>query len=531
MSIERMDHPAVSLLQGHGIDLPSQAARVRAMWLAGRQGRPPMLLVALLWARECPDVVQYLRGCLDALFADYRCTPAGWSEAQAARQVLAALNQQLFHSRQAGRSVPQLDAGLLLLQGGDAQFLQAGAVGLLRDKGGCLHSLPGREGMQLGMQAELALVQHSLPLSEGEALLLAPQPLLGVADLDAFRAGCSALAVEGMPALLAPWLKAPGAAVLLLPGAAENLPPPTPREQWPALPEAAAGSQLDGWTLLGECAFGPPGRLFRARDESGREALLWLAEQAADDVFWQREWALRRSPVASLPRVLSSHRPRQHAFMLFEPPAPGMRSLVDWAAAHGPVDGPTLLALLDQAIAAVRALQRRGMQGLWLSPRNMLVSAGGRLLLLPEHAALLPGVPRQRLPAEAIPLAPELRGAQRVDGRADQFALAALAYWLICGQWPEIARPEGGVLSRYVPLANFTTHLPAGWDGVLARALAPQPAARFEALSEFRQALQQPLEHPPAPIRASVRAQPWRLALLGALVVQLGLGLWLSLQG
>ncbi|SFP21238.1 protein kinase [Pseudomonas borbori] len=531
MSIERMDHPAVSLLLGCGIDLPAQAARARAMWLAGRQGRPPLLLVALLWARDCPDVVQRLQGYLDALFADYRCTPAGWSEAQAARQVLAALNQQLFHMRQTGRSVPQLDAGLLLLQGADAQFLQAGAVGLLRYKGGGLHSLAGREGMQLGMQAELALVQYSLPLSAGEALLLAPQPLLGVADLDAFRAGCQTLVVESMPALLAPWLKAPGAAALLLSGAAASLPPATPREQWPALAEAVTGMRVDGWTLLDECPFGPPGRLFRARDDSGREALLWLAEEAADEVFWQREWALRRSPVASLPRVLSAHRPRRHAFMLFEPPAAGLRSLVDWLAAHGPVDGSTLLSLLDQAIAAVRALQRRGMQGLWLSPRNILISAGGRLLLLPEHAALLPGVPRQPLPSEAIPLAPELRGPQRVDGRADQFALAALAYWLICGQWPEIARPEGGVLSRYVPLATFTTHLPAGWDGVLARALAPQPAARFEALSEFRQALQEPLAHPPAPVRVNLRTQPWRLALLGALVIQLGFGLWLSLQG
>ncbi|MFZ3204600.1 MAG: protein kinase, partial [Pseudomonas sp.] len=208
MSIERMDHPAVSLLLGGGIDLPAQAARARAMWLAGRQGRPPLLLVALLWARDCPDVVQQLQGYLDALFADYRCTPAGWSEAQAARQVLAALNQQLFRSRRTGRSVPRLDAGLLLLQGGDAQFLQAGAVGLLRHKGGGLQCLPGREDMQLGMQAELALVQHSLPLSAGEALLLAPQPLLGVADLDAFRAGCQTLAVASMPALLAPLLKA-----------------------------------------------------------------------------------------------------------------------------------------------------------------------------------------------------------------------------------------------------------------------------------------------------------------------------------
>lgn len=531
MSIVRMDHPAFSLAQGHGIDLPGQAARGRAMWLAGRQGRAPLLLVALLWARQCPDVVRELEQHLDALFADYRCTPAGWSEAQAARQVLAALNQQLFWRRRTGRSIPQLEAGLLLVQEGQALFLQAGAIGLLRCQAGGLQCLVGRDGLQLGLQAELALIQHSLSLSRGEALLLAPQPLLGVADLQAFRAGCAALDAVHLPALLGPLLKAPGAAALLLVGAADCPPPATEREQWPALTGALAGMQVDGWTLLGDCPFGPPGRLFRARDEGGREALLWLAEQAADEAFWQREWALRRSPVASLPRVLSAHRARRHAFLLFEPPAAGSRSLADWAASHGPVDGQTLLALLEQAIVAVRALQRRGMQGLWLSPRQILIDQGGRLLLLPEYAALLPGVPRQRLPVGAIPLAPELRGMQRVDGRADQFALAALAYWLLCGQWPEVARAEGDVASGYVPLAHFTAGLPAGWDGVLARALAPQPAARFEALSEFQQALRQPLQHPPLPQRPPGWPQPWRLALLAVLGLQLGVGLWLSLNG
>ena len=152
--------------------------------------------------------------------------------------------------------------------------------------------------------------------------------------------------------------------------------------------------------------------------------------------------------------------------------------------------------------------------------------------MLPEYAALLPGVPRQRLPAEAIPLAPELRGEGRVDGRADQFAVAALTYWLLCGRWPEIACPEGGAQSRYVPLASCAGYLPAGWDGVLARALAPQPSARFEALSEFRQALQHPLQHSVELTRAhGWRRRRWQLALLATLTAQLLLGLWLSLSG
>ncbi|MGH8353960.1 MAG: protein kinase, partial [Pseudomonas sp.] len=207
------------------------------------------------------------------------------------------------------------------------------------------------------------------------------------------------------------------------------------------------------------------------------------------------------------------------------------RSLADWAAARGPLDAASLLALLGQLIAAVRALQRRGMQGLWLSPRQILLGADGRLLLLPEQAARLPGVERQPLPADAVPLAPELRTGQPVDGRADQFAMAALAYWLLAGQWPEVARPDAAPNSRYRPLALAHARLPRGWDGVLARALAPLPEGRFEALSEFQQALEQPLQQAPGRHCERFWALRWQLVALGVLGLQLAVGLWLMLIG
>ncbi|WP_286975041.1 SpoIIE family protein phosphatase, partial [Pseudomonas sp.] len=268
MSIERMDHPAVTLLHGHGIDLPAQAARVRMEWMAGRQGRAPVLIVVLLWARECTDVVRNVEHYLDALFADYRCTPETWSEAQAARQVLAALNLQLFHLRQAGRMTAQFNVGMLLLQAGHAQFLQAGAVGLLRYRDSQLHSLPGHDGLQLGMQAELALVQHSLPLNCGEMILLAPQPLFGVADLETLCNRFKAMqdAEQQTPEselqdLLQPLLNAPGAAALMLPQAGQSRAEDVAVAHWPAV-AGATGQVLDGWTLLDECAFGPVGRVF-----------------------------------------------------------------------------------------------------------------------------------------------------------------------------------------------------------------------------------------------------------------------------
>lgn len=527
MALQLLEHPGITLASGAGIDLPHQAARARAMWLAGRQQRPPLLLVMLLWARHCPEVVQSLDRQLDALFADFRCTPQSWSETQAARQVLAALNLQLFRRRQAGRGIAELHAGMLLVQGGELQFLQAGSVGLARAQANGLQILPGREGQALGTQAELALVQHSLLPSRGEHLLLAPQPLLDVSDLQ----GLCIQAEGSLGERLQPLLQAPGAAVLLRLGETQCLAPAPSAVACPALMQIACGQQLDGWTLLRQCPYGPPGRVYLGRDESGREAVLWFAEDEAGEAFWQREWALRRSTQQALPQVLSPHQARSHAYLLLAKPPRGMRNLFDWVAARGAPDAQTLLRTVTQLIAAVRSLQRRGMQGLWLNPRQILLGDDGQVMLLPGAAAILPGVARQPLPGQAVPLAPELRAGRALDGRADQFALAALVYWLMCGQWPEAAREDVGPGHCYVPLASFAVLVPSGWDGVLARALAPQPQARFEALSEFQLALQQPLQERRSQALRRAPLQPARLAALGLLVLPLLLGLLVSIGG
>uniref|UniRef100_UPI000935EED9 protein kinase n=1 Tax=Pseudomonas aeruginosa TaxID=287 RepID=UPI000935EED9 len=366
MTLQPFAQPPLSLALGTGRDLPGQAARVRAEWLAPRPGRAPAFLLALLWGRGCANVVQAIEGHLDALFADYACTPEGWPEAQAARQVLASLNMQLYRRRREGEpGVLELAAGLLLVHAGGVHFLQCGAVGLLRYRQGSLQRMGG-SGQPLGSSAELALVQHNLTQVAGEPLVLAPQPLLEVADLRALGERCAGLITGRLEGVLQPLLHAPGAVALVLPGALERAPAAPRHTGWPALGAACPGDCVDGWTLQAACAFGPPGRLFRACDEQGREALLLLAAADADEAFWQREWALRRCRAESLPRVLSSPRLRRHAFQLFAPPRWPMRSLLDWAPAHLPLEPQCALVLLEQLIDAVRALQRRGVQGLWL---------------------------------------------------------------------------------------------------------------------------------------------------------------------
>ena len=503
--------PSPGLALGAGPDLPAQAARVRAHWLGGRAGRPGLFMLALLWGRDCPNLVRELEWQLDALFADFACSPEGWTEAQALRQVLASLNMQQFRRARAGQPLAGLAAGILLVQGAQAHFLRCGNVGLLRYRDGELQALPGREDGHLGEQAELTLTQHNLALHPGEALLLAPQPLLEVIDRRPLLAGLAEVAEADLEALLAPLLAAPGAAALVVPQRLVASVSLTIPAGWPAPPVLQAGIELEGWQLLEACPYGPEGRLFLARHRDGREAWLLAATRAADQVFWLGEWALRGCKVASLPEVLSPRAPRQHAYQLFARPPGRWRSLADWRGAWRKPAPAELLALLRQLVEALRALQRRGVRGVWVSPRQVLVNERGRLLLLPELAASIPGCPRQALPEGVLPLAPELRRGEALDSRAEQFVVAAYAYWLASGRWPELALPNAGAVARYQPLAELGVDPPPGWDGCLARALAPEPEGRFEALSELEQALENGLA------QARLPAQGWRRwAVVGA---------------
>ena len=90
--------------------------------------------------------------------------------------------------------------------------------------------------------------------------------------------------------------------------------------------------------------------------------------------------------------------------------------------------------------------------------------------------------------------APEQIRSAHVDGRADQYALACVAFTLLTGT-PPFRRQEAVAtlfahLQDPVPLVTGPRpDLPAAVDGVIARALAKSPADRYSRCGEFAAAL------------------------------------------
>ncbi|MCV7253165.1 serine/threonine protein kinase [Mycobacterium hackensackense] len=89
--------------------------------------------------------------------------------------------------------------------------------------------------------------------------------------------------------------------------------------------------------------------------------------------------------------------------------------------------------------------------------------------------------------------APEQLMGEHVDGRADQYSLAATAFELLAGVPPYLHDNPAAVISKHItapppPIAGRRPEL-ADLDPVLSRALAKSPEDRFGSCAEFASAL------------------------------------------
>ncbi|MDH6193585.1 serine/threonine-protein kinase [Mycobacterium frederiksbergense] len=171
-------------------------------------------------------------------------------------------------------------------------------------------------------------------------------------------------------------------------------------------------------------------------------------------------------------------------------------------------DGTNLAGLLDQrypnglpreqvfhiVIAVAGALDYAHKHGLLhrdVRPANIILSDVDRVA---EPQAVLAGLGIARgIGDRSGYAAPEQLVGEDVDGRADQYALACIAYQLLTGEQLFAHSNPAVVVSRHVnskpPVLADTRPELADLDPVLAKALAKNPADRFASCGAFAHAL------------------------------------------
>jgi tRNA A-37 threonylcarbamoyl transferase component Bud32 len=167
--------------------------------------------------------------------------------------------------------------------------------------------------------------------------------------------------------------------------------------------------------------------------------------------------------------------------------------------ADGRLDSKAALGILQQTAAALDYAHQHGVVHRDIKPANIMLQGRVTVKVADFGIAKLMSAQNQTLTGVLMGtpsyMSPEQVEARAVDGRADQFALAVMAYELLTGTRPFQAdsMPTVAHLIVYGPRPSaqaVNPSLPPGIDAVLDRALSRFPEQRFPTCTEFTSAIE-----------------------------------------
>ena len=265
----------------------------------------------------------------------------------------------------------------------------------------------------------------------------------------------------------------------------------------------SAPSTIGRYEVVREIGRGAMGIVYEARDPAlDRTVALKVIQPAAeaDELQAYEERFLTEARVAAAlqhPGIVVVHDvgrdPGSGALFIALELLRG-RTLADLAS-DGPVDWPVVMRLVAQVARALDHAHRSGVVHRDIKPANVIVLPSGEAKVTDFGIARLESA-RQRLTSTGefigTPLytAPEQARVEDVDGRADVFSLASVAYTLLTGRPPFLAPTIPGIVHRVVydepePPSRLVPGLPPDVERVLARALAKDPAERYPTAEAF----------------------------------------------
>jgi serine/threonine-protein kinase len=172
------------------------------------------------------------------------------------------------------------------------------------------------------------------------------------------------------------------------------------------------------------------------------------------------------------------------------------------AQRSGPLPPERAAYLVAQVLGALDYAHRSGIVHRDLKPANVMINDEGHVKVMDFGIARVLGAAHTTLDGYMMGtpayMAPEQVLGQEVDPRADLYSIGVVFYRLLTGALPFRSDTVIGMVQKQVsdpptPARVHRANLPDWCEVVLARALAKNPADRFQTAEEFRQALLDPL--------------------------------------
>lgn len=270
---------------------------------------------------------------------------------------------------------------------------------------------------------------------------------------------------------------------------------------------------FEGYTVVRELHASARSHVYLAMDDlTGQQVVLKTPSTDlggdADylDGFLLEEWVARRIHSPYVLRPHASNRPRQHVYVAME--FVEGQTLAQWMIDHHRPDLDTVRDLVAQIAKGLQAFHGKEMLHQDLRPENVMIDRSGTVRLIDFGSTRVAGLAEGLLPHtgdRGDPIrgtlqytAPEYFVGLEGSARSELFSLAVLAYQMLTTQLPyglQVVRVRTSAdvnKLRYIPVRHLRPELPHWLDGVLHKALSPDPAKRQEAISEFLHDLYSP---------------------------------------
>ena len=468
---------------------------------------------------------------------DYYCTSESWSVKTSAQRVLAATNSWLHSQTRRSRYADDRDKGYvctlsaMVIKSTTAHIFHVGDSRIYRVAGNSLEQLTEDHrvivssqqsylGRALGVNAQIEIDYQTLQVEKGDVFVLATDGAYehvgdrfivnalrdNAGDLDrAARAIVEEAYAQGSPDNLTLQIVR-----------IDELPDITADEvfgqgaELPLPPLLDARMLFDGYKIVRELHASSRSHIYLAVDiESDAAVTIKIPSiDLRDDPaylkrFMMEEWVARRIDSPHVLKPCLHSRKRNFLYVVSE--YIDGQTLTQWMIDNPKPDLETARKIVEQVARGLRAFHRKEMLHQDIRPENIMIDKTGTAKIIDFGSTRITGVAEAAPPAAhddilgtAQYTAPEYFLGEGGSPRSDMFALGVIAYQMLTGKLPygaKMARARSRSQFqklKYNTASGDDREIPAWVDGALRRAVHPDPAKRYESLSEYTFDLRHP---------------------------------------
>jgi serine/threonine protein kinase len=307
----------------------------------------------------------------------------------------------------------------------------------------------------------------------------------------------------------------------------------------PLPPKLKVGQSLDGYKVEAIIHASQATLLYRVLDPKSQRQLVLktLHPDRANDphersAFAHEEWLAKRVVARFFPQVITPEQKNYLYYLTTWHEGQTLQQKLD-AGAH--FTAPETIALGEKLVRAIGALHRRSIIHRDIKPGNVHLGDDDELRVLDLGVAQsgLEAESETAAPQAGTPsfLAPEQFDNAPPSHQTDLYSVGVTLYFMLTRHYPygEIEPFQHPRFSEPVPPTRYRPDLPLWLENVLLKAVAKDPADRFETAEEFLLSLERGATRPLAAPAAKPLAQRdplliWRTVAVVSVVVNLLLG-------